>query len=259
LGLTILMLGVAACGTDAGAGSTTSTASPSTSTTEPATTTSTRPTTITASPPSTSTTEPGTTTSIAPGLPGEPVELGPVEGDVVAVIGVAHDDVLNLRAAPGVDQPILEGIPPLYDSLAALGRTRQLPGSLWIAVDYDGTDGWVNLRYIAYLGATTDETASIIASLGETPSAGTMEALGLMVAESVASFEDPVSDVVLTAAPTLGDLGEVTYDVVGLGDDAVRGLRLHVFGQPEGEEFTLKTVEITALCGRNVDDAGACV
>jgi hypothetical protein len=86
-----------------------------------------------------------------------------------------------------------------------------------------------------------------------------MEALGLLVAESVASHEDPVSDIVLTVAATVGDLGEVTYDVVGLADDAVRGLRLHVFGEPEGEEFTLKSVEMTALCARNADQAGACV
>jgi hypothetical protein len=255
LGLAILMLGVVACGADAGAGSTTSTAAPSTSTTLVASTT-----TATQQEQTTSTTTPETTTTSGAGaLPGEPVEFGPAEGDVVAVVGVAHDDVLNLRAAPGADQPILERIPPLYDSLTALGMTRQLPGSAWIAVDYEGTEGWVNLRYIAFLGATTDQTASIIASLGETPSAASMEALGLLVAESVASHEDPVSAIVITVAATLGDLGEVTYDVIGLGDDAVRGLRLHVFGQPVGEEFTLKTVEMTALCARGADEAGACV
>jgi hypothetical protein len=70
--------------------------------------------------------------------------------------------------------------------------------------------------------------------------------------------EEPESDIVLTSAPDVGDLGEVTYDVVGLGDDAVRGVRLHVFGQPVDEAFTLHTVEMTALCGRG-EDQGACV
>jgi hypothetical protein len=60
-------------------------------------------------------------------------------------------------------------------------------------------------------------------------------------------------------APSVGDLGEVTYDVIGLGDDAVRGLRLHVFGQPIDEGFSLKTVEMTALCGRGADDDGGCI
>jgi hypothetical protein len=178
---------------------------------------------------------------------------------VLGVIGVAHDDVLNLRAAPGASQPILERIPPLYESLIALGHTRDLGQAFWIEVDYDGTEGWVNLRYVAFLGATTDETASIIDNLGETPAARTMAQLGLTVAESLASPADPKSEIVLTAAPTTGDLGEVTYDVVGLGDDAVRGVRVHVFGQPQGEEFVLKTVEMTTLCGRGVTDDGFCI
>jgi enoyl-CoA hydratase len=37
------------------------------------------------------------------GLPGEPIDFGPAAGDVLAVIGVSHDDVLNLRSAPGAE------------------------------------------------------------------------------------------------------------------------------------------------------------
>jgi hypothetical protein len=61
--------------------------------------------------------------------------------------------------------------------------------------------------------------------------------------------------------PTVGDLGEVTFDVVGLLDDAQLGWRLHIFGQPTegGEGFSLKSVEATALCGRGVTEDGLCV
>jgi hypothetical protein len=63
----------------------------------------------------------------------------------------------------------------------------------------------------------------------------------------------------MTVEPAVGDLGEVTYDVIGLGDDAVFGFRLHVFGQPgAGGDFSLKSVERTILCGRGVSD-GLCV
>jgi hypothetical protein len=173
----------------------------------------------------------------------------------VAVIGVAHDDVLNLRAAPGADQPIVAEIPNTYDSLTAAGETRELPGSFWIGVNYEGTPGWVNLRYIGYLGDTTDETSALI---GPVPGAETMLDLGFLVADFLAS-EEPPSDIVLVEAPTVGDLGEVTYDVIGLGDDAVRGLRVHVFGTPITEAFTLRTVEVTVICGRGVDAEGLCV
>ncbi len=260
VGLAVLAMAVAACGEsgDAGTTTTTTTVAETTTSTIATTTTSSVPTTVPATTTSTSVEESTTTTGTSSGLPGEPIDFGPAEGDTLAVIGVAHDDVLNLRAAPGADQEILDGIPPLYDDLTALGETRQLPGSMWIRVDYDGSDGWVNIRFIGYLGDTTDATADIVESLGEVPGAETMLDLGQIVAESLAS-DEPVSDIVLTVAPTVGDLGEVTYDVVGLGDDAVRGLRVHVFGQPGDESFTLDTVEITTLCGRGVDGDGFCI
>jgi hypothetical protein len=252
--LAVSMLILGACGEDAASSTTTTTVVETTTssptTTSMATTTSTT-TATTSSAPAT------TTTAGSSELPGEPIDFGPAAGDTLAVIGVAHDDVLNLRAAPGADQDIVEGIPPTYDALTAVGQTRQLPGSFWIAVDYQGTEGWVNLRYVGYLGDTTDATQAVIDDLGEVPSAETMLELGFIVAESFAS-EEPVSEIVLVVAPTVGDLGEITYDVIGLGDDAVRGVRVHVFGEPIVEAFTLDAVEVTTLCGRGVD-AGACV
>lgn len=249
----------AACGGDAGDGTTTTSVADTTTTTAPTTTSTTSAPTTTTTSFATTTTAPATMTTVtAPGgLPGEPIEFGPADGDTLAVIGVAHDDVLNLRAAPGADQQILDGIPPLHDALTALGQTRELPGSFWIAVDFEGTEGWVNLRYIGYLGDTTDETAAVVGQLGDAAGAETMLDLGFIVADSMAS-DEPASDIVLVVAPTVGDLGEVTYDVIGLGDDALRGVRVHVFGQPIDEGFALDTVEVTVLCGRGVD-GGACV
>lgn len=253
IGLALISsLVVGACG-GSEPGSTTTT-SPVTTISSTAAATTTLTTTATTS--GTSTTVPGMA-STSTGLPGEPIDFGPARGDTLAVIGVAHDDVLNLRAAPGADQAMLDGIPPVYDALTAIGETRELPGSFWIAVDYQGTKGWVNLRFVGYLGDATDDTAAIVAELGEIPSAGTMLDLGLIVAESLASDEPP-SDLVVAVAPTEGELGEVTYDVIGLADDAVRGLRAHVFAQPGVNGFTLDAVEVTALCGRGVDD-GSCV
>ena len=51
-----------------------------------------------------------------------------------------------------------------------------------------------------------------------------------------------------------GDPGEVTFDIVGLGDDSVGGYRLHIFANPaeEGDGFVLKSVERTTLCSRGV-------
>ncbi len=238
--LTALLLVLAACG-----GADTQ----ATTTTTPAETTTTAPTTTT--------TETTMTTTQPTDLPGESVDFGPAEGDVVAVIGVAHDDVLNLRQAPGADQAIVAEIPNLYESLVARGNTRDLGDSFWIEVEYEGTSGWVHFSFIGYIGMTDDLTASVLDTLGSSPVAETMLDIGLIVAETFASDEPP-SNIVMTVAPTVGDLGEVTYDVIGIGDDSVRGFRVHVFGQPDDETFQIKSVEVTTLCGRGVTADGLC-
>lgn len=257
VGLALLAMAVVACGASDDAGTTTTTTVATTTSTIATTTTSSVPTTIPATT-STSVKDSTTTTGTSSGLPGEPIDFGPAEGDVVAVVGVAHDDVLNLREGPGADQGILEGIPPLYDSLTAQGRTRQLTsGAMWILVDYAGTDGWVNLRFIAYLGNTSDITAAVVEDFGDVPGGETMLDLGRAVAESLAG--DISADIVISVAPTIGDLGEVTFDVTGFEDDSVRGSRIHVFGQPIDEAFVLDSVEATPLCARGVDEDGYCV
>lgn len=258
--IALLALIAAACGTDASEATTTSTVA--TTTTVPVPTTTAAPTTTSTAGPATTTTVEVTTTTAAPSpttttLAGNPIDFGPAAGDVLMVIGVRHDDVLNLRAGPGANQPIRDEIPPTFDDLVAEGNTRELPSSFWLEVDYDGTVGWVHMSYIGYQGDTYDDTAQIISDLGERPTESSMTALGELIAEQYAS-DEPESDIVQVTPVTSGDLAEVTYDVVGLGDDAVRGVRIHVFAEEEGGEFSLRTIEVTLLCGRGVDD-GACV
>jgi hypothetical protein len=174
------------------------------------------------------------------------------------VIGVRHDDVLNLRAGPGTNSPIRDEIPPTFTNLVALGNTRELPSSFWIEVDYNGIKGWVSMRYIGYEGDTTDDTARIISELGESPVRASMADLGELIAEIYATSDNATADIVQVTPVTSGDLGEVSYDVVGFADDSVLGSRVHVFGQPANGGFGLKSVEVTVICGRGVDD-GACV
>jgi hypothetical protein len=223
------------------------------------TTTTSAATTTIMTPTTTSSTAGAATTSEGE-LPGEPIDFGPQAGEEIAVVGVAHDDVLNVRAAPGTDADIVAELAPTETGITATGRARSLPESIWYEVDVDGVAGWASSAFVGYLGLTDDATADVIAALGETPGAETMLDLGLIVAEAMAS-DDPPSRIVMTVAPTVGDLGEVTYDVVGLADDALGGVRLHVFGDPAegGEGFALSNVERTFICSRGVTDDGFCV
>jgi len=205
--------------------------------------------------PPTTTTLPTTETT----LPGEAFDIGPAEGDVVAIVGVAHDDVLWLRDGPGVGYEPLVGLDPLTSDLVATGRHRLLESSIWTELAADGITGWVNSSYIGYLGGVEDITSQIIPRLSGTE-AETMLDLGTMVAESFDPGEGGFR-YEMVVPPTVGDLGEVTFDVVGLLDDSQLGWRLHIFGQPTagGEGFSLKSIEATAFCGRGVTEDGLCI
>ena len=173
------------------------------------------------------------------------------------VIGVSHDDVLNLREAPGTSFDVIGEIPPAYRELIAAGNTRDIGSSFWTQVDFEGTLGWVHMGFVGYEGATDDLTAFVVDRLGGRPSAETMSELGAVVSEVFAS-DDPESDIVKVVEESVGDVGEVSFDVIGLGDDAVRGLRLHLIAEPTDTGFTLRTVEVTNICGRGVASDGLC-
>lgn len=257
--LVAVTLVVAGCGDDSA--STTDTTITDTTVSSTTATSTTAPPTTTA-PPSTTA---GAPTEPRPGdeLAGEPFDLAPADGAVLAVVGVAHDDVLNVRAGPGVDEPVAAELAPTAADVEATGRARMLDESIWWeVVTTDGVYGWVNAGYTAQLGATDDRTAQVTADLGGLPEEETMLDLGRVVAESIPVDPDVPSDIVMSVAPTVGDLGEVTYDVIGLGDDSLEGVRLHVFGTPSEslEGFVLKTVESTDLCSafRGLTSDGLC-
>ena len=224
-------------------------------------------------------------------LPGEPYEYGPDEGMSLAVVGVDHDDVLNVRDIPfgeiiatlGLANPIaflleVSAMPsgePIdwFDSwsgaIVATGRTRKLPTTVWHEIQVAGVTGWASGAYLAPIGLTDDITAHLIDRLGERPEADTLIDLALIVGEAFASSEPP-SRVVVTVGPAIFEaLGEVTVDVLNLGDDSLLGFRLHIFAAPAAADwmsenpgpFTLRTVERTILCHshRGVTADGRCV
>ena len=199
-----------------------------------------------------------------PDLPGEPFDfLVPVDGEIVAVVGVAYDDILEMHAQPGEATPLVGELPNLADDVIGTGQGRQLPSSIWWLVEWNGIEGWVGSAFMARIGATIDFTNDFITMNGGSGlGAETMLDLGLAVADVVASDEPPSRIAVVVAPDAGGDLGEVTVDVVGLGDDALTGYRLHIFGEPAeiaDEGFQLRSIEATLLCTRGVSEDGLCL
>ena len=112
----------------------------------------------------------------------------------------------------------------------------------------------------AFVGGTDDITWQIVEHLGEIPSTETMVDLGLLVAHVLAPDEgEGPQHISIVDGPTVGDLGEIAVEVVGLADDSVLGYRLRVFAHPvESGGFALKSVERTLLCRRGVS-GGLCL
>ena len=201
-----------------------------------------------------------TSTETAASLPGAPYEFGPAAGVVLGVVGVEHDDLLNVRDVPFGQ--VIGALDPMARDVVATGKSRKLPTTVWHEVRVGAVTGWASDAYLAPLGATLDATARIVEILGETPTASTMPELGQIVSEAVASDEPP-SRIAVSAGTTIGDLGEITVDVVGLADDSLRGFRLHVFAHvgAGSDPFVLKSVEQTLLCHshRGVSEEGLCL
>lgn len=193
-----------------------------------------------------------TSTTTSTDLPGEPWDGFAQPGDTLSVFGVEADDELNIRSIPGTDGEIVGTAAPTADDLVATGQARMLPRSFWYEVTHGGVTGWVSVAFVAYEGGTDDATAEYLESR-DRPAAETLLDLGLFVSEAFASDEPP-SDIVASVAPTVGDVGEVTYDVVGIGDDAGAGYRIHVFAveTESGEGWELRTIERTSFCTRGV-------
>ena len=149
----------------------------------------------------------------------------------------------------------------------ATGRTRQLPTTTWHELSVAGLTGWSSAAYLAQLGTTDDVTARIVESMGERPETDTLFDLGSVVAKTVAS-DTPPSRVVVSVAPFVFEaIGEITIDVLDVGDDSVLGFRLAIFAHA-GEDwmsedpgpFSLRVVESTVLChaSRGVTEDGLC-
>ncbi len=202
-------------------------------------------------------TEPAATTTPDDALPGTPAAFGPATGTQLGVIGVAHDDWLNVRDVPNGEviatltlqlspQSPAESALLVRDAEAeaafarigvagvtATGRSRDLATSTWHEIRAGPIVGWASSNYLAPLSPATalDITAQVITDVD---GPATSEAFAELVDQVVATVasQEPQSRVRTASAPDAsGDLLEIVVDVVGQPDDSVRGYRLLIIAQ----------------------------
>ena len=232
-------------------------------------------------------------TDTAVALPGEPYEFGPSAGAGLAVVGVAHDSALNVRDVPNGEviarlDNVMDGVrdPAVYvrepDSddiittvdlqrgIVATGNTRKLSTTIWHELRVGDLLGWASGTYLAPLGADRDAGAEVVEALGGTPTADTLSDLGLQVSGVFASSGEVQSRTTISSRPGVFEaLGDITLDVLGLPDDAVRGYRINITADAGAEDwtqddvgpFTLRSVTVTPICDshRGVSEAGLCL
>ena len=219
-------------------------------------------------------------TGAAVPLPGEPYEFGPSAGAGLAVVGVVYDSALNVRDVPngeiiarldnvmdGVRDPVLivrdagsDDIVATLDlrqGVVATGNARKLPTTIWYEVRIGDLVGWASGAYLAPLGADRDATAEVVEALGETPTADTLSDIGLLVSGVFASSGEVQSRTTVSSRPGVFEaVGDITLDVLGLPDDAVRGYRVNITADAGAEDwtqddpgpFTLRSVTVTPIC-----------
>jgi hypothetical protein len=197
--------------------------------------------------------------SAGAGLPGERQEIFPYEGAKLAVAGVAADDTLKVRSGPGTDFNVVLELPPTAMNATATGHNRSRNAGFWSEITVEGRTGWANAAFLLQPGDVNDITAALFPTPAQRPTEKTMLELGRAVAR-IRTGHDPEADIVVVENPTVGDVGEITVDIVGLADDSVGAERLKIFAEAaaRNERFTVRSVEATTFCRRGVTPERLC-
>jgi hypothetical protein len=86
----------------------------------------------------------GRPTRIDPDTQGGAPIAPPPAAPEYRVAGVASNDVLNIRSGPDASSAIVSTIPPYGSGILMTGSCA----GQWCPIDYRGSQGWVNRRYL---------------------------------------------------------------------------------------------------------------
>lgn len=268
---------------------------------------------ITTEPPSTSTTALATTSTTAPPEPGvssanivatpdagAPLDYGPAEGTPLSIVGLEVNTgqdtadqetdaqgsasltpaTLDFFVAPGQDQAV-ERSEPAFGSdavLLAAGNAWAFQDSVWWELTVGGVEVWADQANLGALGDSFNVYDEVFESL-DTVEAPTLNELALQIARSRPTG-GPEPRITVVTEETEIDAPHHLYvivDILGLGDDSVKGERLRIevlvmFEDNESPDSLDDTVEnertvlsvvlsdviLTPICGRGVHD-GLCL
>lgn len=196
----------------------------------------------------------------APTVAGQVIEVPEPEFKAETVlIGISINETLELRALPGLDQPV-SGEVPAGSPIDVNGNAFETEdGVIWWEARSGNISGWMQPR-IAYRGRVENITDSFGGQVGVTyPSA---LALADEVARIVAADEGAQEIITVASTEVAGQFSAtVTVDILTNSDDSVAGERVIVTADgraTQGASWTLNQVLKSPLCHRGTNAAGTC-
>lgn len=185
-------------------------------------------------------------------LPGESVMTFFTEPRTANVVRVAAGDALFVRASPDPRAAEVGQLPPTGE-VALAGRERQIDEALWTEVRLNDGVGWVNVRFLGFLGESRDITSEV-ANVGARENG---ETLAADIAQTWPGHTEEAGMQRVTVLRTDDDLRYV-IDVVGYRDTSIRGERLDLRFEPSDDGVELQSAESTWICIRGVGESGLC-
>ena len=201
-------------------------------------------------------------------LPGDPFDIGPVAGEEMSVVGVAHDDELNFRVAPDPGSEIVTSVTPLRGSelITSKGEGRLLDPGAWWHVEVASEDAWANFAFLGALGPVslkTDDVLGLVDADTETEFDSIEDFSEQLRAAQEELNGGPEPTLTFVTSPVPGEEtdpegGETVIDILGYGDDALRGERFLIQYEWNGSGITVSAIEVNPICQRGVS-GGRCL
>ena len=154
---------------------------------------------------------PSPTPSPTPTSPPPGSLLPELERGTYAVVGVALDDELNVRAAPGADQAIVGTLPPYATGLQVTGGGRRAGSAIWAPLSHQELEGWANSAYLArQVGQASEPVAMRAAAI--------MEAIAHKDLETLSRYVHPEEGVRFSPYPYVatGAEGDLVFSADAL-------------------------------------------
>lgn len=166
---------------------------------------------------------------------------------VFSVVGVAHDDKLNVRRTPSARAKVIGRLAPLARRVEVTGKTR---GS-WRQVRIGDRVGWVHGRYLAPIGRPVGMTERA-REVGIAPTR-------VSLARKVVASQAPGTEGRLFGPVLVSQRGNrMVVDLLGYQDDALVGERFRLVIRPGEAGFMIRSAAALPICARGVDRNGLC-